>query len=125
MPLAPIAIDPGLVSACGLYCGACRRFRAGKCPGCRANAKASWCKVRSCNQEHGTDTCAQCATHDDPLSCAAFDNPIARVFGFVFNSDRAAGIRLVRAKGREEFARVLAASGRQAIPRRGKRPDGA
>ena len=120
MPLAPIAIDPQLVSACGLYCAACRSYRKGKCPGCHANAKASWCKVRSCNLERGTRTCAECAEHPKPMDCRKFDNPIASVIGFLFNSDRAAGIRLVRERGREEYARILTESGRMAIPRRGK-----
>jgi len=120
MPLAPIAIDPQLVSACGLYCAACRSYRKGKCPGCHANAKASWCKVRSCNLERGTRTCAECAEHPEPMDCRKFDNPIASVIGFLFNSDRAAGIRLVRERGRGEYARILTESGRMAIPRRGK-----
>jgi len=124
MPLAPIAIDPNLVSACGLYCAACRSYRKAKCPGCHGNAKASWCKVRSCNLERGTRTCAECTDHPDPMSCPKFANPVAAVIGFLLNSDRAAGIRLVRARGRDEYARVLAASGRQALPRRGRMPEG-
>ena len=28
------------VAACGLYCGACRKFVKGQCPGCKANTKA-------------------------------------------------------------------------------------
>ena len=122
MPLAAIRIDPELVSACGLYCGACRSCRKGRCPGCHANAKASWCKVRACNLERGTRTCAECSEHMDPMGCAKFNNPIAAVIGFLFNSDRAAGIRLVRERGREEFARILTESGRQALPRRGSSP---
>lgn len=125
MPIAPIAIAPDLVSACGLYCAACRSYRKGRCPGCHANEKASWCKVRACNIDRGTRTCAECAEHIDPMSCSRFANPIAAIIGLVFNSDRAAGIRLVRSSGRDEFARVLAASGRQALPRRGKQPEGA
>lgn len=125
MPLAPIAIDPALVSACGLYCGACRSHRNGRCPGCHANVKAGWRKVRACNLERGTRTCAECTDHTDPMACRKFANPIAAVIGFVFDSDRAAGIQLIREQGRDGYAQALAAAGRPAPPRRGKRPAGA
>ena len=38
--------DPKMVAACGLYCGACKKYRMGKCSGCHKNKKASWCKIR-------------------------------------------------------------------------------
>lgn len=119
MPLAPITIDPKLVSACGLYCGSCRSYLKGKCPGCSQNAKASWCKVRSCNLERGTSTCAQCTDHTDPVSCSKFHNPIARAFGFVFNTDRTAGIRNIREFGLDAFAQSMAQQRRVGIKRRG------
>mgnify|MGYP001174253203 CR=1 FL=1 len=37
-----------LVAYCGLYCGQCTKYLKGKCPGCKENEKASWCKTRSC-----------------------------------------------------------------------------
>lgn len=43
-----IESDKELIAACGLYCGACRKYLAEKCPGCRLNEKAAWCKIRSC-----------------------------------------------------------------------------
>lgn len=119
MPLAPIAIDPQLVSACGLYCGACRSYRSGKCPGCHGNAKASWCKVRSCNLERGTRTCAECPDHTDPADCAKFRNPIASLIGFVFNTDRAKGVRSIRESGRDAFALSMAQQERMGMRRRG------
>ena len=36
--------DAAYVAACGLYCGACRKFVKGQCPGCWENKKADWCK---------------------------------------------------------------------------------
>lgn len=42
----------GDVAYCGLYCGACKSHRKGKCPGCRENSKATWCEIRKCCQEH-------------------------------------------------------------------------
>ena len=43
-----IESDKELIAACGLYCGACRKYLAERCPGCRLNEKAAWCKIRSC-----------------------------------------------------------------------------
>lgn len=41
------------IAACGLYCGACRKYLKGKCLGCRQNDKAAWCKIRQCCQAKG------------------------------------------------------------------------
>lgn len=119
MELVPIRIDPELVSACGLYCGSCRSYLKGRCPGCAKNEKASWCKVRTCNLERGSSTCAQCTEHLDPSSCRKFSNPIASVFGFVFNTDRAAGIRMIREQGLEDYVGRMAEQRRLAPRRRG------
>ena len=40
-----IVPDNKNIAACGLYCGACRKFLAEKCPGCKPNKKATWCKI--------------------------------------------------------------------------------
>ena len=111
----PDATDPALVGACGLFCGACRSYRKGRCPGCRQNAKASWCKVRSCCLRQGFATCADCPDHPDPRTCVLFQNAVARLFGWVFRSDRAACIRRIRQVGRDAFAREMAAAGRQSL----------
>ena len=71
------------IAACGLYCGACRKFRQGKCPGCRDNAKANWCKIRQCCTAHHYSSCADCTLI--PLeACKKFNNPIAKIFALVF-----------------------------------------
>ena len=31
------------IAACGV---ACRKYLNGKCPGCKQNEKATWCKIR-------------------------------------------------------------------------------
>ena len=61
--MKPIVPDTQSIAACGLYCGACRKFLIGKCPGCKRNEKATWCKIRSCCQENKFNTCAECP-HD-------------------------------------------------------------
>ncbi len=118
MSLAPVSVDSQLVAACGLYCGACPSRLKGRCPGCKENAKATWCKVRSCNLEHGQSTCAECKEFADPRQCKKFNNPISKVIGFFFNSNRAACIELIRGTSLQEFAERMAADKKMSLPRR-------
>ena len=106
-----------LVAYCGLYCGACRRYRRGGCPGCAENARATWCKVRSCCQERKYASCADCTTVADVAECRSFTNPIARVFGWLFNSDRRKCIVQVKTLGLAAHADAMARSGCQSLPR--------
>jgi len=102
--------DPGLVARCGLYCGACRSHLSGRCPGCRQNAKATWCTVRACCADRGFASCAECADFPDPRACPKFNNFMARLFGVVFRSNRAACIAQIRNLGLEGHARAMAAA---------------
>jgi hypothetical protein len=115
--MLPIVADPALVAACGLYCGACRKHRAGKCPGCLQSERLGWCKVRGCCVEQGYATCADCVAFYDPRDCARFQNPIARTIGFLLRSDRAACIDRIHEIGRDAFACEMAAAGAQTIRR--------
>ena len=118
MAAKSIPVDIGLVAACGLYCGACRSYLKGRCPGCRENAKATWCGVRSCNLARGAASCADCPDHQDPKTCRKFNAFISRVIGVILDSDRAACIRQIKEKGLEGHAQAMAASGRQSISRK-------
>jgi hypothetical protein len=109
--------DAKLVAACGLYCGACRAHLRGRCPGCRDNVKATWCKIRECVLGHGWSSCAECADHPDPKSCPKFDNVISRIIGFVLRSNRAACIAQIREVGLEGHAERMARERRQSIRR--------
>jgi len=111
--------DKGLVANCGLYCGACKAYLKERCPGCHDNAKASWCKIRTCCGEHNWATCADCTDFPDPKQCPKFDNLIARVIGVVLNSDRRACVLKVRELGADGFAAFMAGQKRQTLPRRG------
>ena len=73
------------IAACGLFCGNCRKFGKGSCPGCRPNEKASCCKK--------------------------FDNFIAKVFQIVFRSDRRGCVERIREVGQEAFAAEMRLSG--------------
>ena len=112
-----IVADPALVAACGLYCGACGAYLRGKCPGCRENHKATWCKVRSCCQDNHYASCADCAEIQEPQNCRKFNNFIAKIFGFIFRSNRAACIRQIRLIGIEGHAADMAKNKRQSIKR--------
>ena len=112
-----VKADPQLVARCGLYCGACRAYRAGRCRGCAENAKASWCKVRSCCSDHGHATCADCAQFADARACRKFNGWIPQLIGLVLRSDRPACIDRIRAVGCDAFAAEMAARGQQTIRR--------
>jgi hypothetical protein len=115
--MKPITADKSLVAFCGLYCGACRKYLSGSCPGCHENQKASWCKIRSCNIEHGYASCADCKEFTDPLACKKFNNFISRIFAVIFKSDRAACIAKIRESGYEGFAQFMADHHLQSIKR--------
>ena len=98
------------IAACGLFCEACRAFVKGKCPGCRANGKAAWCKVRACCIEHGWRSCAEC-TLMHLSECRKFNSFIGKVFGVIFRSDRRGCIERLRTVGAEAFAAEMRMAG--------------
>ena len=110
-----ITADPALVAYCGLYCGACRSYLNEKCPGCAANEKATWCKIRSCNKEHGQSTCAECKEVQEVMSCKKFNNVISKIFGLIFRSDRNACISQIKSLGLDGHAAKMAAEKKQTI----------
>lgn len=99
-----IVSDPALVAYCGLYCGACKRYLGDKCPGCRENHKAKWCKLRMCCIGNTYGSCADCTEFPDPMACRKFNNFMSKIFGFIFRSDRAACIGQIREVGIEGYA---------------------
>jgi hypothetical protein len=106
------------VAACGLYCGACRKFTTAKCPGCRANEKASWCDIRKCCIERRYASCADCTEHPDPKQCRKLNSFIGKVMGFVFNSNRFACISRIHEIGYEAYAAEMDKNGLQTLKRR-------
>lgn len=98
-----------LIAACGLYCGACRKYLEEKCPGCRQFEKAAWCKIRTCAYGQGFDSCAACSK--DVCGCKTYSNFMAKVMGFLFRSDRPACIRYIREHGEQAFADEMAGCG--------------
>ena len=115
--LKEIKVDRSLIAYCGLYCAACRSYLTGKCPGCKENVKASWCKIRQCCIDNNLQSCADCTTIE-LMECKKYNNFISKAFGIIFNSDRAACINRIRTIGYDDFAVEMAGSGRQSIKRK-------
>lgn len=112
-----IVSDAHLVGYCGLYCGACGAYLRARCPGCRENEKATWCKVRACCVTHGYASCADCEEYAEASACGKFNNLIAKLFGLIFRSDRAACIRQIKAVGLSGHADAMAEMKQQTIRR--------
>lgn len=115
--MQPIVADTNNIAFCGLYCGACGRYRRGRCPGCRENEKATWCKVRACCLEHGHASCADCTEHADPADCRKLNNFMAKVLGVLFNSNRQACLKMIKDKGYDDFAIYMTRNKVQSLPR--------
>ena len=112
-----ITADPALVAYCGLYCGACGKYLKDKCEGCHDNTKASWCSVRTCNIERHYSSCAECVEYPNAIDCKKFNNIFARVFGVIFQSNRAACISQIKTLGLQGHAEEMVRLGRQSIKR--------
>jgi hypothetical protein len=112
-----IVKDTKLIAYCGLYCGSCKSYLKEKCQGCSENSKASWCKVRSCNIEHGYKSCADCTEFSDPKECKKFNNFISKIIGMILRSDRAACIAKIKASGYDDFAQFMTENKIQTIRR--------
>jgi len=80
--------DPQLIAYCGLYCGACGKYQKEKCPGCK--------------QIQGKH-------------CRKFNNPISKVFAFIFGSNREKCILSIRENGAIWYAAHMAETGQQSL----------
>lgn len=96
--------DENMVAYCGLYCAACGKFQKGSCPGCVKNEKAAWCKIRTCCIENGYKSCADCKEFSNVMDCKKYNNFISKVFGFVFRSNRAACIAMIKEGDYKKYA---------------------
>jgi len=106
--------DPQLIAYCGLYCGACRKYISGKCPGCKQILGQHWCKIRACNIDQQFSSCADCAI-ETPNACKKFNNPISKVFAFIFGSNREKSILTIRENGAVWYATHMAETKQQSL----------
>ena len=112
-----IAIDTNLIAKCGLYCGACKAYLKGKCPGCASKTNANWCGVRKCCIENSYQSCADCKKMELE-DCKDLNNFMAKIFAFIFKSDRHACLKLIREIGYDQFAKNMAENKLQTIRRK-------
>ena len=112
-----IVNDKNLVAYCGLYCGSCGAYHRNRCKGCHDNVKASWCKIRTCCINNKYLTCAECQKHTDIQQCSFFNNFVAKIFAFIFKSDRNACIDQIRSNGLEYHAKDMSSKGLQSMKR--------
>jgi len=115
-----VVANKELIACCGLYCGACKKYLAEKCPGCAGNTRATWCKTRDCCAEHHFSTCAECTLFKDPRDCKKVHNAFSMVFSVLFNSNRPACIECIRAEGPEAYAKKMADRRAMTLPRRAR-----
>ena len=106
--------DPQFIAYCGLYCGACGKYLKGKCPGCKQLASPHWCKIRTCCIGQQFSSCADCSL-ETPNACRTFNNPISKVFQFLFGSDREKCILSIREKGAVLYAAHMAETRKQSL----------
>ncbi len=111
-----IEANKKLIAACGLYCGACRKYLSDKCPGCHENKKATWCKIRSCVKGKNYHSCAECPK--EVGACKIYSNLIGKIFAFIFRSDRPACISYIREHGEQAFAEEMTKRKCQTIKRK-------
>lgn len=111
-----VKADKYLVAYCGLYCGACGKYLKGKCPGCRQNEKAKWCKIRACCIDNRYHNCSECQMN--PHDCKKFNNLLSKFFALVFGSDREACIKRISEVGADKFADEMAEKNTMTIKKR-------
>ena len=114
-----ITINKDLVSCCWLYCGACAKFLAGNCRGCKKmNKTPFWCSIRDCCISKAYDNCATCKEYVDVAKCRKYNGFIMRTLGYLCGSNRFAATSIIRDKGIQEFAKYMAEKKIQRIPRK-------
>ncbi|MBW2609083.1 MAG: DUF3795 domain-containing protein [Deltaproteobacteria bacterium] len=106
-----------MVAYCGLYCGACKKYRIEKCPGCHENEKAAWFKIRSCCIENQYASCADCKQFEDINDCKLFNNFMSKFFALIFRSNREACIQQIRDIGIQGHADYMSEQKLQSIKR--------
>ena len=106
-----------MIAYCGLYCGSCSKYLKGKCPGCKENEKAAWCKIRQCCRDTDRRSCAECKDFAEVKECKKYDNTIARVIEFVSRTDRSGCISFICQNGYSDFAREMTKKGKMSMPK--------
>ncbi len=107
-----------LFSYCGLFCGNCNRGYAKNCDAsklCKNGCGRASCSIRTCAQEKGVDSCADCS---DYTSCKILDSFMSKLFGFIFRSNRSGNLDLLHEKGYDYVADILKSTGKMTVPKK-------
>ncbi|MFC1567009.1 DUF3795 domain-containing protein [bacterium] len=99
-----------MIAYCGLYCAACKRHTKNGCEGCRLTYKTDWCKVKQCNIQNNTFSCADCDKFENVNECPKFNSVFSKVFSFIFKSNRKSNIDYIRDNGYEAYAAYMASN---------------
>lgn len=109
-----------LIAYCGLFCGNCKQYKKGKCPGCRDNVKAKWCKIRACGIENSYNTCADCTIESRVTDCKKYNTFVSGLIELFFNTDRSECISLIKKEETEAFIQLMEKSGKMSLPKKEK-----
>lgn len=111
-------VKSDLVSPCGIYCGACKKFKARSCAGCVESKKKARCKVRACVIEKKIHTCASCDTYKNTMECHKLNNFMSKLFSRLFNLDKNASLNRIKKVGPLRYAREMYFKNQSTIKRR-------
>lgn len=106
-------LKTSLISYCGFYCGACKKFKNEECRGCKGDTpdcalgyKA--CEIRPCCTGNGLNSCADCDTYDSVKDCKIYNPFMVRFGQFITQTSRREGIEMIKEKGETEFVKFMA-----------------
>ena len=101
------AQDKNLVAPCGIYCGACKSFKKGKCSGCNEHSRAAHCKVRVCTASKGYNTCLECNDFEDVMQCSKFNSFFSKFYSLMIGSDKKACLERIAEIGLVRYSREM------------------
>ena len=106
-----------LIASCGLFCANCGKYKRNKCPGCRENTKATWCKIRSCCMEKHIANCSFCTEFKNPRECMKYNNLISRIIEYFTSTDRSLCITFIRDQGEAKFQEIMSENNQVSLSR--------
>ncbi len=93
-----------VLARCGLVCSNCGAHKKGRCGGCHCDKPMNrGCTVKKCCVDRQFGTCAECKEFEDLRECGKLNNWVAKIFAFIFRSDRIGSLCRIRDVGAEQF----------------------
>ena len=92
------------IAYCGIICSHCGAYKKGKCLGCASGKQRfASCPVRKCNIEKGQRNCSECKAFADFHDCKKLWNAMAKIFHYIFRSNRIGNLQQMRKLGIDKF----------------------